>query len=327
MIYYSAYNVEYLQNIMGLVSNEYELASNQLELSFDEANKVITKWVDRYDLLNTPQQTYRKRLNEQPVFSLSVCLHFSYKNEDQTMVERFKEMNEIEDIVDFRVVLQLFCRTSDAVLNHEELDRVLSPKNNKDIPLINEKLGFFVKNAEKFHFIGDLDIQKNGYELIRTTKPKKSIKELNKNNWTKTAHATDWTWRLNEKKLDTQVQQGKRIFLRFQNLLERNASLGEKKAYFEKHFRALEGYLGYRGVRQQIGTIYHQEKKLFKSKYNKDFFEQGGRALKLSYVKKQSNTIANNSEINKAFDHYKSIVRTKTRKAFDAELEKNVQNN
>ena len=30
-----------------------------------------------------------------------------------------------------------------------------------------------------------------------------------------------------------------------------------------KSFRALEGYLGYRGVRQQIGNLYHLEKRLF----------------------------------------------------------------
>ncbi|MCG0211290.1 hypothetical protein, partial [Pseudomonas aeruginosa] len=85
--------------------------------------------------------------------------------------------------------------------------------------------------------------------LVRLTKPKKSIKELQAKNWTNEKHVTDWTWRLTDKAYKEQLEQGKRVVLRFQSLIEKNASLDEKKAYFERHFRALEGYLGYRGVR------------------------------------------------------------------------------
>ena len=144
--------------------------------------------------------------------------------------------------------------------------------------------------------------------MVRLTKPKKSIKELQAKNWTNEKHATDWTWRLTDQAYKEQLEQGKRVVLRFQSLIEKNASLDEKKAYFERHFRALEGYLGYRGVRQQIGNLYHLEKRLFNDKYNHPWFDHGARTLKLSYIKKIKNMIANNTPYQEAESCYVTVL-------------------
>ncbi|OTU38810.1 hypothetical protein CAT57_02195, partial [Acinetobacter pittii] len=79
-------------------------------------------------------------------------------------------------------------------------------------------------------------------------------------------------------------------------------------AYFERHFRALEGYLGYRGVRQQIGNLYHLEKRLFNDKYNHPWFDHGARTLKLSYIKKIKNMIANNTPYQEAESCYVTVL-------------------
>jgi hypothetical protein len=39
---------------------------------------MIAKWIERYHLLETAQQTYRRRLNSEPVFSLLVNFSYSY---------------------------------------------------------------------------------------------------------------------------------------------------------------------------------------------------------------------------------------------------------
>ncbi|PPB60565.1 hypothetical protein, partial [Campylobacter hyointestinalis] len=136
----------------------------------------------------------------------------------------------------------LFCRTSDAFLFDEKTQKVLNKKDKQDLVKINRRIFEICPSAESFNYIGDVDpIHSGKYELVRLTKPKKSIKELQAKNWTNEKHATDWTWRLTDKAYKEQLEQGKRVVLRFQSLIEKNASLDEKKAYFERHFRDLEG--------------------------------------------------------------------------------------
>ncbi|WP_254631188.1 hypothetical protein [Acinetobacter bereziniae] len=313
--------MQHSQSIIGMASNEYELASPVLTLKIEDAKKLIAKWVDRYHLLDTPQQTYRRRLNGEPVFSLSVYFYFNMKGADED--QKWQAFTTFEESCTQLAKVQLFCRSNDVFLYDDESNKVLDIKDKKDIPKINRKIEKLIPSSEKFDFLGNLEIINRHYELVRITKPKKSIKELKAQAWEQTKHATDWTWRLTEQAYKDQCKQGERVVLRFQNLIEKQASLEEKSRYFERHFRALEGFLGYRGVRQQIGTMYHQERRLFKSKYNADWSNHGARKLNLSYLKKIKNNIPNNSLLDDAFEMSFQLQAEHVQKQYQNWLKKN----
>ena len=313
--------MQHSQSIIGMASNEYELASPVLTLKIEDAKKLIAKWVDRYHLLDTPQQTYRRRLNGEPVFSLSVYFYFNMKGADED--QKWQAFTTFEESCTQFAKVQLFCRSNDVFLYDDESNKVLDIKDKKDIPKINRKIEKLIPSSEKFDFLGNLEIINRHYELVRITKPKKSIKELKAQAWEQTKHATDWTWRLTEQAYKDQCKQGERVVLRFQNMLEKESSLEEKRKYFERHFRALEGFLGYRGVRQQIGTMYHQERRLFKSKYNADWSNHGARKLNLSYLKKIKNNIPNNSLLDDAFEMSFQLQAEYVQKQYQNWLKKN----
>jgi deoxyhypusine synthase len=84
----------------------------------------------------------------------------------------------------------------------------------------------------------------------------------------------------------------------------------------------LEGYLGYRGVRQQIGNLYHLEKRLFKDKYNQPWFDHGARTLKLSYMKKLKNMIVNNTSYQEA-ESYLSVLTEDLIKKYEKQEKSN----
>ena len=309
MIYYSYNPKDFTKNIMGLMTNEYDLVSEKFSFDIDEAEGMINKWIDRYHLLDTAQQTYRRRLNVEPVFSLIINFRYEYL-QGMSDDERWKKFEHGESVFLTKVDAYLFCRTSDAFLFDEKTKKVLSKTDKQDLLKINRKIFEICPSAETFHNIANIaPIIVGKYELVRLTKPKKSIKELKAKNWTNEKHATDWTWRLTDRAYKEQLEQGKRVVLRFQNMIEKKASLDEKKAYFERHFRALEGYLGYRGVRQQIGNLYHLEKRLFKDKYNQSWFDHGARTLKLAYMKKLKNLIANNTLYKEAESQFLSVLK------------------
>lgn len=294
MIYYSYTKVLYLQNILGLVSNEYDLVAKEIELPLHEAKAFIEKWAERYNLSDTPQQTYKRRLKGEAVFSLSVhvgavrigteanlysWISDTVKPVDDLDVTTFKP----DDPYLVKVRLRLFCRTSDVFL-YDEDKGVLKKNNAEDLQLINQKIFYQTPSAEKFIPVKDAKISIYQYELVQITKPKKSAKDLKEQNWKHQPHATDWTWRLNEEAYKKQLEQGHRVVLRYQNYV--NKPLDVKTAYFEKHLKALEGYIGFRGVRQQIGEIFHAERRIFQKKYNESWYANGARTLVLPYVKK-----------------------------------------
>jgi len=296
MIYYSYVPKDFTKHVMGMMTNEYDLVAKKfiLNMNTDEASRMISKWIERYHLLETAQQTYRRRLNSEPVFSLLVHFTYSYLPglSESECWEKF-DKNEPAFLV--QVEAYLFCRTSDAFLLDEKTQKVLSKTDKQDLLKINRKIFEICPSSESFSYIGEVNpISCGRYELVRLTKPKKSIKELQAKNWTNEKHVTDWTWRLTD-----------------------NASLDEKKAYFERHFRALEGYLGYRGVRQQIGNLYHLEKRLFKDKYNQPWFDHGARTLKLSYMKKLKSPIVNNSSYQEAEAHFRSVLTEDLNKKYE----------
>jgi hypothetical protein len=80
MIYYSYFPKDFTKNVMGMMTNEYDLVSKKFRFNMNnnEATHMIAKWIERYHLLETAQQTYRRRLNSEPVFSLLVNFSYSY---------------------------------------------------------------------------------------------------------------------------------------------------------------------------------------------------------------------------------------------------------
>ena len=298
MIYYSINKSRALQNVTYLITREFDLAVGTFQLDAVEAIPMLNRWIERYHLLETPQQTYRRRLNGEAVFSLLV--DFSWK---QLNSEHEEDSDNKQVLVD----LTLFCRGSERFFFDAEKGRQLDPK--KDIDSVNSLIRKQVKNAEIFQHISEIKRVIGKYELVQLTKKSTSIAELKANDWTKTNHATNWTWRLTAEALKEQVEQGQRLINRFQNVLEKNdVTLAEKKAYFEKHFKALEGYLGYRGVRQQIGKLYHDEAKIFKTRYQRNWLDHGGRKLNLSYIKASKNWIPNNSDYLEAHNKYRELL-------------------
>ena len=187
MIYYSINTMQHSQSIIGMASNEYELASPVLTLKIEDAKKLIAKWVDRYHLLDTPQQTYRRRLNGEPVFSLSVYFYFNMKGADED--QKWQAFTTFEESCTQLAKVQLFCRSNDVFLYDDESNKVLDIKDKKDIPKINRKIEKLIPSSEKFDFLGNLEIINRHYELVRITKPKKSIKELKAQAWEQTKHA------------------------------------------------------------------------------------------------------------------------------------------
>ena len=317
MMYYSYSAKDFTKNVMGLITNEYDLISKKFSFDVDEAMSMINKWIDRYHLLETAQQTYRRRLNIEPVFSL--VINFRYESlQGLSEDERWEKFANNEPVFPVKVDAYLFCRTSDAFLANEQTQKVLSKTDKRDLIQINHRIFEQCPSAESFQYLGDIEpITAGKYEFVRLTKPKKSIKELKAKNWTNEKHVTDWTWRLTDRAYKEQLEQGKRVVLRFQNLIEKNASLDEKKMYFERHFRALEGYLGYRGVRQQIGNLYHLEKRLFNDKYSNPWFDHGARMLKLSYMKKLKNQIPNNTLYQEAESKYVNLLTEHLNKNYE----------
>lgn len=79
--------------------------------------------------------------------------------------------------------------------------------------------------------------------------------------------------------------------------------------YWEKHFKSLEGLVGFRGVRSQVGKIWNEEATLFHKKYNQQFVGDysHARKLKLSYIKASKMKIENNSLIEDALKQYQDV--------------------
>lgn len=321
MIYYSRNLREFTQNILGLASHEYDLIAQSMSFGLIEGEKIIGKWAERYNLYDTAQKTYKRRLNAEPVFALNV--HFITEvNEFESEEAKWQAYEKKQSMFPASVQLHLFCRTNDVFLRDGE-DSVLDKKDRKQLQIINRRISDFISNAEDFKYLPKVKLTHGKYEFVQLTKPKKSIKELKANNWKAEQHASLWTWRLTEEALKEQMEQNRRVILRFQNLIEKKSSLEDKRNYFDRHFQALEGYLGHRGVRQQIGLMYHDERRLFKNKYGKSWAEHGARPLNLTYLKKYANSIPNNTEFVEARNMHMNSFLEKIEKDYQAWKAKN----
>lgn len=75
----------------------------------------------------------------------------------------------------------------------------------------------------------------------------------------------------------------------------------------------MEGYIGYRGVRVQIGKLYSMFCAYFQSKMNRSFLSAGGRKLNLSYVRASTPQIPNNTDIHVHINNLKDKANEQSR--------------
>jgi hypothetical protein len=189
--------------------------------------------------------------------------------------------------------LLLLCRVNDLLLRLPDGEII---KNKYDhLDYLNEQIAKQVKGAETF---GKITLTVGNYVFLQLTKRAKSIKELqeiglNEN----TKHATNFTWRLDQEAFDAVRLRGVNLV----NSFQKNKSNTDIKEHFEKYLLSLEGYIGYRGVRVQIGKLYGMFTAYFQSKMNRSFLGAGGRKLNLSYVRASTPKIKNNTEIHTYF--------------------------
>ena len=129
-----------------------------------------------------------------------------------------------------------------------------------------------------------------------------------------TKHATNFTWRLRQETFETVRQRGVNLVNNYQN----NKSNTDVKEYFEKYLLSLEGYIGYRGVRVQIGKLYGMFTAYFQSKMNRSFLSAGGRKLNLSYVRASTPKIKNNTAIHTYFRDIRDQANIESRNLLEA---------
>jgi len=187
----------------------------------------------------------------------------------------------------------LLCRVNDLLLRLP--DGVIIQNKYDHLDYLNDQISKQVKGAETF---GKISLTVGEYTFLQLTKRAKSIKELQEMGLSEnTKHATNFTWRLKQEAFEAVRQRGVNLV----NSFQKNKSNTDVKEHFEKYLLSLEGYIGYRGVRVQIGKLYSMFTAYFQSKMNRSFLGAGGRKLNLSYVRASTPKIKNNTEIHTYF--------------------------
>lgn len=204
----------------------------------------------------------------------------------------------------------LLCRVNDLLLRLPDGEIIQNKYDHLDY--LNAQLAKQVKGCETFEklslFMGD-------YKFIQLTKRAKNLKELQEMGLTEnTKHATNFTWRLRQETFETVRQRGVNLVNNYQN----NKSNTDVKEYFEKYLLSLEGYIGYRGVRVQIGKLYGMFTAYFQSKMNRSFLSAGGRKLNLSYVRASTPKIKNNTAIHTYFRDIRDQANIESRNLLEA---------
>ena len=187
----------------------------------------------------------------------------------------------------------MLCRVNDLIRRLPDGGIIQNKYDHLDY--LNEHIAKQVKGAETF---GKLNLTMGDYVFLQLTKRAKSIKELQEMGLSEnTKHATNFTWRLNQEVFEAVRLRG----INLVNSFQKNKSNTDVKEHFEKYLLSLEGYIGYRGVRVQIGKLYGIFTAYFQSKMNRSFLGAGGRKLNLSYVRASTAKIKNNTEIHSYF--------------------------
>ncbi|QDK99574.1 hypothetical protein FM020_16710 (plasmid) [Acinetobacter tandoii] len=315
MIYYTTGTKELTHTVLACFSKGYDLGILVKPSSVSNAESILEKWNDRYGLLNTPQQQYRKFLSGQSTFSCIVAYGGLARKEnlnhgDLYRYLRDKSKNENKPYQLNPPILVLLCRVNDLLLRLPDGEIIQNKYDHLDY--LNAQLAKQVKGCETFEklslFMGD-------YTFIQLTKRAKNLKELQEMGLTEnTKHATNFTWRLRQETFETVRQRGVNLVNNYQN----NKSNTDVKEYFEKYLLSLEGYIGYRGVRVQIGKLYGMFTAYFQSKMNRSFLSAGGRKLNLSYVRASTPKIKNNTAIHTYFRDIRDQANIESRNLLEA---------
>lgn len=307
MIYYTTNIAEFTHKYLFCASQGYELRTEVIEACASiSAQSFLDKLNDRYDLLSTPQQQHRKFLSGKSTFCCLVYTGIDYPGPFDPRADLlFFEENPSSGMLSHWFYMIVLARVNPMLLVQD--GKKIEQTDRKKIDYINEELRKKIRGCDKFRNVG---ITHEGYLLTRKTKRAKSLKELQALSLTKNSkHATDWTWRLSDAKYKEIRDVGISLVLKYQEFLNKKVrGESEKAAYWEKHFRSLEGFLGYRGVRSQIGKLWNEEATLFRNKYKENFLSafSGARKLKLTYIKASKMNIKNNSSIEDALNDYNS---------------------
>lgn len=287
-----------------------------------QAQDLLEKWDQRYGLSLTPQQQYRKYLSKQHTFS---CIVFSqginYQldmdaddfNErmlryllDKTNVENWPFKSDLPIIIIFARINKLFLEDAEGKPRLDPQGKSIINKYDH-LPYLNTLISKQVKDTEKFV---KPSLFTGSYEIVQLTKRAKNLKELHELGLSEnTRHATDFTWRLQKEKFNELKQTG----MDYVNSYQKESPNKTISQHFEKYLLSLEGLVGYRGVRTQVGLLYSNLCKYFKAKMNKGFRESGGRQLRLSYVRASKMKIENNKDIFAYFRDLKNEANIRSR--------------
>ena len=298
MIYYTTGIKEFTHTTLACFSKGYDLGILIKPSSFSNAESILEKWNDRYGLLNTPQQQYRKFLSGQSTFCCITYNGGCFQKENLGEADfyrylRDKSKGENKLYALRPPILLLLCRVNDLLLRLP--DGVIIQNKYDHLDYLNDQISKQVKGAETF---GKISLTVGEYTFLQLTKRAKSIKELQEMGLSEnTKHATNFTWRLKQEAFEAVRQRGVNLV----NSFQKNKSNTDVKEHFEKYLLSLEGYIGYRGVRVQIGKLYSMFTAYFQSKMNRSFLGAGGRKLNLSYVRASTPKIKNNTEIHTYF--------------------------
>ena len=310
MIYYTSSVKELTHTTLACFAKGYDLALLIKPKSFSNAESILEKWNDRYGLLNTPQQQYRKFLTGQSTFCCIVSGGGCSLKENFGDAEFYRYLRDKSDEnKPFSLstpALLLLCRVNPLLLRLPD-GAIIDNKYNH-LEYLNKQLAAQIVGCEDFE---KLKISIGDYEFVQLTKRAKSLKELHEIGLSEnTKHATNFTWRLKQKTFEAVRQRGTHLVNSFQ--AKANADIS---THFEKYLSSLEGYIGYRGVRVQIGKLYAIFAAYFKAKMNRSFLAAGGRKLNLSYVRASSPKIKNNTDIHRYFRDIKDKSNQSSREA------------
>lgn len=224
MIYFCVNTSEYLTDILDRVSLG---ASHylQIDIQHEKASSLLHKLNDRYDVsINARQRTYRKSKSI-PVFDLIILESQSLKKIDVVR----------------------FCLLVTLPLDHRSLE------SEKLWKYIAESLKLDTKQFERFYNVSD---RKNRlifnsttnhpvYELVELpyTKQERKQKEISKE--------SGWTWRIHKKFVKLKLERIENAFKEAQKLKEKE----KQDAKILKEMEILWGFVGFRGVRDDIFTI------------------------------------------------------------------------
>ena len=304
MIFYCSTPKELTQNLLAMVSRGYGLGFNYFPKSISEAESILEKWDSRYGLSLDKQQQYRKYLSGESTFH---CIVYS-TGVSRKADEEFHLFNDMYAFLrDHKnhekspYKIGKFCFVLLARINETQLfdkDGEAITDKYKHLPHLNNLIAKQVGSKEAF---AKPNLSIGSYTFIELTKRAKSIAELKERGLKEnTKHATNFTWRLSQEKYNQIKEVGKNYVNNYQNNTNKPVN-----QYFEKYLKALEGFLGYRGVRVQVGKLYAEFCAYFKAKMGNSFIASGGRKLNLSYVKASSSVIPNNYPIHQYFKDLK----------------------